>query len=161
MGHLAERVARAKMAAEFAVVTKNKAGQVKKVDLPGHDGKRYMVIVKRTSDGIHTDCYVATRQIGSVPCKGNEHATCYHTLAAVVVAAKQMNGEVRFAETEIAADKLARFGGKVVKVEGNGHPVWAVFFTTAEPVASEPVNKALGLPGNVPPTVKRTSRMYK
>jgi len=161
MGHLAERVQRAKMAAEFAVVTKNKAGQVKKVDLPGHDGKRYMVIVKRTSDGIHTDCYVETKQIGSVPCKGNEHATCYHTLAAVVVAAKQMNGEVRFAETEIAADKLARFGGKVVKVEGNGHPVWAVFFTT-EPVAPEPVeNKALGLPGNVLPTRKITTRMYK
>jgi len=36
-----------------------------------------------------------------------------------------------------------------------------VFFTTAEPVAPEPVNKALGLPGNVPPTQKRTSRMYK
>lgn len=153
---LAERVEEAKAAAKFAVVDTNRTGQVKKVTLPGHDGKRYMVIVKRTPDGIHTDCHIDAGPHGLVECKGNSHATCYHTIAAVILAAKSVKGEVRFTETPEDAKRLSHLGGQIVKVVGNGHPVWAVFFQQGEPV-----NKALNPNPQPVPTRKKKSRMYK
>lgn len=153
---LAERVEEAKAAAKFAVVDTNRAGQVRKVTLPGHDGHRYMVIVKRENGTIHTDCWLEAGACGHTECKGNANATCYHTIAAVILAAKSVKGEVSFAETPEDAKRLSRLGGQIVKVVGNGHPVWAVFFGE-----EKPVNKALNPNPQPLPTRKKKSRMYK
>lgn len=124
---LSKRVEEAKAASRFAVWQTDRDGKVKNVTLPGHDGKTYRVFLKRAGSTIKGDCYIQADRCGQLECKGGSHATCYHILAAVIIAAREAGGTVRFCETAEDAERLRRMGGTSVTVVGGGHPVFAVY----------------------------------
>lgn len=127
--NLAGRVEKAKAAARFAVViNRDSKERVRNICVPGTDGKRRMVILKRhrvrgdsvTRWGISTTCNAVVERgnvIGYVACPGNTYTTvCYSSIAAIVVALDQAGYDVAFCATARDAVRLSRFGGDVVKV---------------------------------------------
>ena len=100
-------------AANFSkVVTKTKDGLVRTVLVPGSEAKQYLVIIRRDKM-LSTECILQT-SIGGVPCQGNSKTMCYHSRAALRVAAG--NKRVHFCECKTSALRLSHTGGKVVSV---------------------------------------------
>src|SRR3990167_4770810 len=96
--NLGERSRKARAAAQFAKVhTTDKRGRIVKVLLPGSQGKQYEVILRRNGH-LSGECNLVTG-VGIKPCAGNQHAVCYHVLAAVLVAAKASEAQVSFCQT--------------------------------------------------------------
>lgn len=126
---LAGRVQKAKAAALFAVViNRDSKGRVRNVHLPGTDGKRRMVLLRRhrvrgdaaIQWGISTSCSAIIEQgnaVGYVPCPGNTFsAVCYSSMTAILVALAEAGYGCSFCATQGDAERLARLGGDVVVI---------------------------------------------
>lgn len=112
---LAQRVYKAKQAATFSkILARDVSGRVTSVLTPGSDGKQYRVILRRNGH-ITTECQCQTSG-GDVACQGNQHAVCYHSLAALIVAAEARDGQVSFCESKDKADNLSHTGRTVSRV---------------------------------------------
>lgn len=117
-------------ALQFAYVQeRDNQGKVKSVLVPGTEGKLYKVILRRIANdptrlnGIQTECLCQTG-IGSIPCKGNgRHTICYHSQAAVMLAAQE-SGKVSWCEDREGAERLTHLNhGQIVPVtsrQGDG-----------------------------------------
>lgn len=114
---LADRVEKAKAAALFAAIVRSDTkGRPVVVIAPGSEAKSYSVEIMRNGH-IETRCTQAHPSRGAA-CKGNSGKTvCYHSIAALIVAAEWMNKRVSFCAIEGDARKLARTGGEVFSVK--------------------------------------------
>ena len=117
---LAQRVKRARAAAEFAAILKrNKNGQPTVIQVPGHSGKRYEQFIRRNDhrkSGLTVECQLETG-FGHILCPGNSNGTiCYHSIAAIEVVVKDCSMKVSWCQTKEIADKLARLGGRAYPV---------------------------------------------
>lgn len=134
--NLKRRVAAAQAAAVFGqIINRDGKGRVRCVHVPGSDGKKRMVILRRHPAGISTTCNAIVERgqvVGYVPCPGNRFVTvCYSSMAALIVAAKDAGVRLSFCASERDADRLARLGGRVVKIwsrqqRKNYDPLWVV-----------------------------------
>lgn len=60
--------------------------------VPGHDGRRYQVILRREPGSLSGECLLEGNGQGHIgSCEGSAHSLCYHVLASVLKAA-QCNG---------------------------------------------------------------------
>lgn len=127
--NLAGRAQKARAAALFAVVTnRDGKGRVRNISVPGTNGKRRMVILRRhrvrgdpvTGWGLSTTCNAIVERgsvVGYVPCPGNTYVTvCYSSMAAIVVALAEKGYDVSFCATAQDAVRLSTLGGDVVKI---------------------------------------------
>ena len=81
------RVGEARAAAKFVrIMSRNSKGQATSVSVPGHQGKTYLVIIRRFSGKISTECLLETG-FGTKPCPGT-NSVCYHSMAAIMAVAK-------------------------------------------------------------------------
>jgi len=84
-------------AAQLATVkSSDKLGRVRSVEVPGHHTYRLVLLSRLDSapNTIIAECLMQTK-IGMIPCKGNGRTTtCYHSLAAVRVAAEECGARV-------------------------------------------------------------------
>lgn len=133
MTNLSERVSKARAASLFCkTLAWDGDNRPTKIITPGSDAKQYEVIIRRNGC-ITVDCHWcpggwASRTSGYIPCKGNEHSVCYHSLAALLVAAESRDSTVSFCATEDDANQLARLGGVVTFVTNHAHTakLWMV-----------------------------------
>ena len=102
------RIAEARALAKFAKIQRD-TGKVFDVILPGHEAKKYRVILKWKRTGkdyiLQSECNLETG-IGLKPCKGNQFNVCYHVLAAIIAVAKAHGSEVAFATNEADAKRM-------------------------------------------------------
>jgi len=100
--------------------------------VPGSEGRRYEVrrLAKTNSFECHRLIGRNSQGFGRQPCLGNSYSLCYHVLAAVYSAAAEKRLTIAFCESEEAAQKLSRLGGKVYRISSaqSGKSVWAVLF---------------------------------
>ena len=118
---LAQRVERARAAAEFAAILKrNKNGQPTVIQVPGHSGKRYEQFIRRNDhrkSGLTVECQLETG-FGHILCPGNSNGTiCYHSIAAIEVVVKESGKKASWCQTREIADLRARMGGQVIPVQ--------------------------------------------
>ena len=106
------------------VLTRDTEKHVKSVLVPGSECKTYLVILRR--DGtLSTECLLRT-PVGDIPCQGNSKTLCYHSRAALRVAAGVRR--IHFCELWTDAERLSHTGGKVAKVTSrqSSKEVWMV-----------------------------------
>lgn len=94
------------------------------VAVPGSDTRLYQVTLGRLPSGIQTQC-----KCGGQACQGNSrHTICYHSQAAILLAAGQ--GKTFWCETEESAQRLNRIHkGMIIPVsslQGKGK-AWLVY----------------------------------
>ena len=113
----------ARMAARFARVERGTGNTAYKVTVPGHAGKRYLVLARwerRANHPVMTlECLLDT-PLGVVANRcpsGNAHSDtpCYHALAAVMAIARYNHNKVSFVSGEVDARRLRNLGGKVFR----------------------------------------------
>lgn len=130
---LKDRVIKARHAAPFAsVLSTDKDGNVKTAIVPGSDGKRYHVILRRFGGVWSGECRLDCGPAGHIPCKGNAHEySCYHTITAVIVAAEEAGYHVQFTDAEPKARLLERLGFHAYKLQpwNNGRLVGETVWT--------------------------------
>ncbi len=98
------------------VLTRDKQGLIKTVRVHG-TAETYKVIVRRENGHITAECLCET-PIGYVDCVGNTHGICYHSIAALRKAAREVTRLLRLSEKgKPAIMRLARCGGKVVALQ--------------------------------------------
>ena len=81
-------------------------GKTAVVSVPGHDGKTYTVILRRSGSTMTAECLLKT-SIGDKPCQSGDRL-CYHSMAAMMVVASKSNVAVSIAKTAEAAARLSR-----------------------------------------------------
>jgi len=100
--------------------------------VPGSEGRRYEVRRLANSNAFECHRLVGSNPagFGRQPCLGNEYGICYHVLAACYDAAAEQKLRLAFCESQEAARKLSRLGGKVYRIRSaqSGKSVWAVLF---------------------------------
>jgi len=95
-------LADAKSAIKFAKVLRRDAqGRIISIEVPGHEGKTYEVILRHEQGGLTTECLLSTGN-GYLPCQGNGHALCYHSLSAILFAASEKQISVKVCQTKAA-----------------------------------------------------------
>jgi len=78
----------AKILVTCKVLKRDQEGRVVKVQVSGHGGRVYHVIVRRTN-GLSVECLQQT-PLGDIPCQAAENwKLCYHARQALVVAAQK------------------------------------------------------------------------
>lgn len=132
---ITERTEKSRAAVLFAkIMQRDTAGRVSKVGVPGSECKRYDVIIRRNGV-VSCECNLITGgKTGAQPCKGAAHSVCYHSIAALLVAAADAGKHCSFANTKETADLLSRTGGDVFEVKshnGNGASLWMIVRSTA------------------------------
>lgn len=132
------RLYEARAAAKFSrVVARDVHGRVTAVMVPGHDSKQYEVVIKRGKDHFETECFLfLDKDVNylkhSPHCQGNSHGLCYHSLAAILVAAQEAHLEIGFSENEAAARKKQDIlsnqfkVGRVVSKQAPDKGAWVV-----------------------------------
>ncbi len=123
------QIERAKAGLNFAhVVAKDELSRARHVSVPGSDGKSYDVFIHRSGNCLECECQLVTGY-GNLDCQGNTRSVCYHSLMAVMVAAKEHKMKIAFCgRDERAAQRLSHLGGRVVKIRSrqSGREVWGV-----------------------------------
>jgi hypothetical protein len=104
------------------IESRDRNGMVKTVLVPGSDAKTYRVIIRRFQGHVTTECQLVTA-VGEINCKGNHTSVCYHSLAAIAVAAHDAKKTVGFHSNEINSRKA---GGKVFSLisHQSGKVMW-------------------------------------
>jgi len=127
----AKQISEAKSSAKFSqVVKRDTQNRPVVVNVPGHEGRRYDVIIFRYKEGdlpvLRCECLHSIQ--GQVHCAGGSKSFCYHCAAAVMVAVAESKKQVVFCQSEAKARKLSNLGGMVVKCVSriSGVAVWAV-----------------------------------
>lgn len=106
-------------------------GKPNVLSVPGHDGRKYEVIVRRFNGGLTFECRQVT-SIGHVPCKGQSSGKlCYHSLAALLYLAKSQGCTLKIAQSKDDATKLLNLGGNLFCFAAHQAPfdkmAWGIF----------------------------------
>ena len=96
---LADRVNVARCAAEFCYVGTERNGKIHTVFVPGHEGKKYFVILKRDEKGLILECQHILPHSNAFLCPGGCKTVCYHQMAAVMFVAQQAGYRTAITET--------------------------------------------------------------
>jgi hypothetical protein len=111
--NLPSRIAKARAAIAFAkIMQRNKQGQIKSVVLPGSEGKRYQVIVRRSNKRLSTELLLLTGNCGHIKPKYSAQIT-YHQMAAIMMAASEAGYKIAWAANYQDTKRLERLGGKL------------------------------------------------
>jgi len=129
-------ISEAQAASRFAFPTKQESGTVKhKVIVPGHDGRRYTVLLRPIVGGYSGECLLDTGALGTLPAclsaKGNNNGACYHIGAALLAVASQAGYKLAFCQNKAAAKRLRNLHNGIVLryARHNGSKVeWAVVY---------------------------------
>lgn len=115
---LKKQVVEAKKLQGFVqILGRDKMGKPCKFIVPGHAGRRYMVILRRQKGKLLVECL--HNEAGSNwECEGSSKSICYHCLAAVMAAAADGGKTVVFFAEYAAAKKYSNLGGVVILIEG-------------------------------------------
>ena len=109
-GCLGDRVDEARSAARFGKVIRwNTYRSVCVVHIPGHNAKMHQVILNRYKTGFSATCRVDAGPLGYVPCQGNTHGVCYHSIAAFLLISEKAGYEVRVSDEIAGVKRLACF----------------------------------------------------
>lgn len=95
----------------------DKRGKPKVVVVPGHESKRYQVILWRDHnlDHIDTECTLIT-STGNIPCPSGKHI-CYHAIGAVLATIEYSGFNARVCKTHEDACRLSHiYKGIVVSL---------------------------------------------
>lgn len=107
---------------EFVRVTeRDQFGQVKVVEMPGHGGRRYQVILRRKGCYITAECRQDLGGYGYGDCKGNSNSgsPCYHSLSAVQKAAGEKRLTIAWCKSQADAQRLVNLGGTIICVRSH------------------------------------------
>ena len=98
------------------ILTRDSKGFVRTVRVQGTD-ETYKVIVRHEGTRITAECLCET-PIGYVDCLGNTYNICYHSIAALRLAARAMTRILRLSDKgKPAIEKLQRCGGQLVELQ--------------------------------------------
>jgi len=130
----------AQSASKFALVTKKSNSTVKyKVTIPGHDGKRYMVLLRRISGGYTGECLLDAGALGTpstcLSATKSTNGACYHIGAALLEIAASAGYKLAFCQNEAAAKRLRNLYNGIVLwyARHNGNKMeWAVVYKKEE-----------------------------
>lgn len=125
---LSERLELAKKASVFAhIQSRDPLGRAKVVLVPGHEGKRYRVILRWTKTRVSAECALDS-VIGPVPCLGGSQTLCYHGLSAILAAFRDRNYNLAISENALGLKRLRSVGGVLIGLESwqSGKVVWAL-----------------------------------
>lgn len=115
---LQERVYEAKKLQGFIqILDRDKTGKPCKLNVPGHEGRRYTVILRRQKGKLLAEC-LHSEASSNWPCEGSNKSICYHCLAAIIATAADSGKKVTFFEEYKDAKNYSNFGGVVCLVEG-------------------------------------------
>lgn len=126
--NLPERVEKAKAALNFSKINQyDTDGKVKSVIVPGSEGKQYQVIIRRNRGVMSTELLLVVNNQTVKPayCK----TLTYHSLTAVMIAAKEQGYEVVWTANREDAVRLSRIGGTVFHIYNYDNPqelMWGV-----------------------------------
>jgi hypothetical protein len=110
------------------ILSFDKDGKVKTVCLPGSDGKRYYVILRRDG-GLSSELNLDTGLGLIKPPYAHIYVT-YHSMAAVALAAQQQNMVVKWCANQDDAQRLSRIEGVPFKLVNYYNPrsiQWGVY----------------------------------
>ena len=133
-------ISEAQAASRFALPTKQGSGTVKhKIIVPGHDGRRYTVLLRPIVGGYSGECLLDTGALGTLSAcpsvKGNNNGACYHIGAALIAAASVAGYKLAFCRTEANARRLRNLhnGSMLRYARHNGSKIeWAVVYKEKE-----------------------------
>lgn len=111
----------------IGVTSRDRDGKIKTAIVPGSEGKRYQVILRRNGK-VSSECRLDTG-VGYKGCRGNHSAVCYHSLAVMMAAAAEQGLKISFCDSQADADKLTRISGKTTVVyshQDTRREVWMV-----------------------------------
>ena len=96
--------------------------------IPGHEGRRYEVSIVRNNGAIHTYCRRDSDRASD--CPGSLYNTCYHSIAAVMKAARVVGLKTAVCRDEASAYRAAKLhpGANITKVitHPSGKEWWVV-----------------------------------
>lgn len=128
----ADRIKQARFLAEngfIYVQRRDKDGRPIVLLTPGHEGRLYHVVLKRSPDG-KSIRIVCDNVIGDsfVRCPGSAKTVCFHGLAALIVVAKEHGADISICKNRIDAIRRRNLGGKVYTVwsQHSNRPMWIV-----------------------------------
>lgn len=102
------RVVEAKLLASLSTITsKDNHGRARTIEVPGSDGARYRVIIRRGFNTIETECSKSMGHSGHAHCQGNMSGVCRHSIAATIKSMEEAGYIARFRKDRGQAAKLA------------------------------------------------------
>lgn len=129
--NLPDRIKKAKAALNFAKVNQyDTDGKVKSVLVPGSNGKQYQVIIRRNRGVMSTELLLVVN--GQTVKPAYSKTLTYHSLSAVMIAAKEQGYNVTWTANREDAVRLSRIGGKVFHIYNFDEPtntMWGVLRT--------------------------------
>lgn len=93
------------------ILKRDPTGRAVAFRVPG-TARSYVVTLYRKDGRIWTYC----KQESGPKCRGNGNSICYHSIAAVIAAAKDKGYRTSWCETWSKVKRLRNFGGRVVPV---------------------------------------------
>lgn len=138
--NFAARMKEARASLRFAQVLDQPAGsKAGAVVVPGHDGRRYEVLVRRLGGNkITVECRLMQGQWGHEDCPSRYGGhVCYHGVAAVLAMAEESGIKIKLRAAERNASLRATIdGGTLFELyshdRGDEHPIYAVALPLAE-----------------------------
>lgn len=118
------RVVEAKLLATLSnVVSTDRRGRARLIEVPGSDGARYQVIVRRGFNTIETECSKCLGHLGYEHCPGNLSGVCRHSIAAVIKTMGEAGYIPRFRKNKAQAQKLGQHLFHMALGTADGEPV--------------------------------------
>ena len=133
------RIVDAKAAARFiSVLRRDERNRPTILSVPGHEGKRYTVVLVR--DDAAKTVKVKCLHSGNMSdiCEGNYRSVCYHSFAAIMFAAKEAGFSVKIFDNEADAKKAGKASDRFQIV---GHTSGKVFFAVLKKLPEKKAKK--------------------
>ena len=86
---MATRVSKARRIAEMglcAITSRDSDSRARTITVPGSNGKKYQVIIRRNNGSWSAECRLECGSQGYQDCPGNTKTVCYHSFAAIFAA---------------------------------------------------------------------------
>ena len=119
-------------------LTRDKYGRPTTVIVPGTQGKRYHVIIRRFDNALITvECRLIAGRCGFLGCPGNgprkgKETICYHSRAAVNFALKEVKMTGSWCESLSDAKRLSHLGGVIFKVKSHQNRTGVAYLVVKE-----------------------------
>ena len=134
-----DRVEEARAAERFiSVLRRDERKRPTILSVPGHEGKRYTVVLVR--DDAAKTVKVKCLHSGNMSdiCEGNYRSVCYHSFAAIMFAAKEAGFSVKIFDNEADAKKAGKAENRIQVV---GHTSGKVFFAVLKKLPEKKAKK--------------------
>ena len=134
-----DRVEEARAAERFiSVLRRDGKNRPTILSVPGHEGKRYTVVLVR--DDVAKTVRVKCLHSGNVSdiCEGNYRSVCYHSFAAIMFCAVEAGFSVKIFDNEADAKKAGKAENRIQVV---GHTSGKVFFAVLKKLPEKKAKK--------------------